>query len=170
MFPRGETKRHRKTVHAVALRLNVRGVLIPYSRVERLVASDFSIRADSGFEKEFKLFPRGGIAVCGQPARLRELPEEDFFDLRLSPQGTSPFGELAARINQRKRGFAEVVQNGKNLFVVRRFPVEYLIIMKEQTDDFRAVGVNAFVAGISASVIIVEKAVAEISGEHVIDA
>ena len=42
--------------------------------------------------------------------------------------------------------------------------------MKKQADDFRAVGVNAFVAGISASVIIVEKAVAEIAGEHVIDA
>lgn len=113
MFPRGETERHCETVHAVALRLDVRGVFVPCTRVERLVASDFSIRADSGFEKEFKLFPRGGIAVCGQPARLRELPEEDFFDLRLSPQGTSPFGELAVGVDQRKRGFAEVAQDGK---------------------------------------------------------
>ena len=170
VFPRGETKRHRKTIHAVALRLNVRGVLIPYSRVERLVASDFSIRADSGFEKEFKLFPCGGIAVCGQPARLRELPEKDFFDLRFAAQGASPFGELAARINQRKRGFAEVVQNGKNLFVVRRIPVEDFIVMKKQADNFRAVGVDPFVAGIAAPVIVVEKTVAEISVQHVIDA
>ena len=104
VFPRGETKRHRKTVHAVALRLNVRGVLIPYSRVERLVASDFSIRADSGFEKEFKLFPCGGIAVCGQPARLRELPEKDFLT-SASPRRERP--HLANSPRESIRGSAD---------------------------------------------------------------
>ena len=54
--------------------------------------------------------------------------------------------------------------------MVRRIPVEDFIVMKKQADNFRAVGVDPFVAGIAAPVIVVEKTVAEISVQHVIDA
>ena len=90
--------------------------------------------------------------------------------MRFLLEASRNYRVAAAVIDLLRIRFAEVAQDGKNPFVMRRIPVEDFIVMKKQPDDFRAVGVNAFVAGISASVIIVEKAVAEIAGEHVIDA
>ena len=45
-------------------------------------------------------------------------------------------------------------------------PLMDFIVMEEKPDDFRTVCVDAFVAGIAASVVVIEESVSEIAREH----